>query len=161
MKRLSLRQTRWIWRGLIIGVILAGIYIVISLPPPGVETPEKENQTSSVSTEEDDGLSSKATAYITPEAMKDFISSLKKGAHSHDPFLRSGEQKWKKFLGELKDRPPRLKGIIQVEGTRVALIQNSRYREGDEVKGFQIIKIEDKLVLLTKGGKTYTVHLTK
>ncbi|RLA95440.1 MAG: hypothetical protein DRG25_00215 [Deltaproteobacteria bacterium] len=162
MKQFKPEQARWIWSCLIIGVILMGIYLILSLPPSGFEKFEEVAQTTkSLPEEKQEPPPMKKTAFITPKEMEEFISSLRKNTSLRDPFLGSGEKEWKTFLDELKERPPQLKGIIQVEGNRIALIHNSRYREGDEVKGFKIIRIEDEYVVLNKGEKNYTIYLKK
>ena len=160
MKQFSPEQKKRIGIGLVIGAVLIGLYIVISVLPSGLRTPKGAHQTSGMSAEED-ANPTEGKYHITPEEMGSFIASIEQADPGQDPFLSSGEREWKRFLGELRERPPQLKGIIQMEDARVALIQDSRFREGDEVKGFRIIKIEDKRVLLTKGGKIYTVPLAE
>ncbi|MFH0811488.1 MAG: hypothetical protein V2A69_01425 [Pseudomonadota bacterium] len=163
MKRISPDKARWIWKILVLFVIISGLSIVILFPPSGFERSEDRGRLLKPSTESATTPSPERadTGSISPEEMEDFIASLKKTTLSHDPFLSSGEQEWKQFLGELKERPPRLKGIIQVAGSRVAIIKDSRYYEGDEVAGFRIVKIEERRVLLSKGGNSYEIHITE
>lgn len=97
---------------------------------------------------------------VTPEAMEQFILSRGKSITPLDPFLSSGEEQWKRFLAELRERPPRLDGIVVVEGAKVALIQGTRYREGDDMGPYRVLKIEDRAVQLTKEGRVFTIHLT-
>lgn len=160
MRRFSPEQLKWLWSGLIIAIIVTGIYLVLSFPRFGFVRPGMISQVTSRSSQ---GVTNPPPepdkSSITTEAMEAFILSLKTSTPGHDPFLSHGEQGWKDFLGGLKDLPPKLEGIIQVEDKRVALIQSARFREGDEVKGFQIVKIGDKNVLLTKAGKIYTMNL--
>jgi hypothetical protein len=145
---------------LVVGAVLVGLYLVISVFPSGLGASKGAQQASNLGGEHDGSLT-EATSHLTPAEMERFIVSISKAESGPDPFLSSGEQEWKRFLGELRERPPRLKGIIQMKDARVALIQDSRFREGDEVQGFRIIKIEDKRVLLAKGGKIHTVHLAE
>ena len=160
MKRFSPEQTKWIGIGLAVSAILIGLYIVMSILPSGLRTPKGPHQTPSIAADKD-ARPREATSHIATEEMEKFIASIEQADLGQDPFLNSGEQEWKRFLGELRERPPRLKGIIQMKDARVALMHNSRFREGDEVKGFRIIKIEDKRVLLAKGGKVHTMHLAE
>lgn len=101
-----------------------------------------------------------ARGFVTPEAMEQFILSRGMQVTAQDPFLSSGEEQWKRFLAELRERPPRLEGIVKVEGAKVALIQGSRYREGDDVGPYRVLKIEDRAVQLTKEGRVFTIHLS-
>jgi len=160
MKWFSARRSQRIGKGLVFGALLIGLHVIVSALPSGLEAPMGADQPPFTLSEENTGPA-EATSQITPEEVEDFIASMGQADSGMDPFLSSGEQEWKRFLGELKDRPPRLQGIIQIKDVRIALIQNSRFREGDEVRGFRIIKIEDTQVLLTKSGKIYTVPLAE
>ncbi len=98
---------------------------------------------------------------LPAQDMHIFIASLQQAGPGTDPFLESGEHEWKNFLGELKMRPPRLQGILEIEGVRIALIQGSRYQEGDVVNEFTVHKVEDTMVILAKNGEYYTIHLSQ
>lgn len=158
MKRFSPEQIKWLWSGLIFFIIVVGIYLVLSFPLSVFEHPEKITSVTKYSPEEKNSpLSAPDKDSVSTEEMENFILSLKSTRHGHDPFLSSGEQEWKNFLSNLKDQPPHLDGIIRVENQRVVLIQSSRFREGEEVNGFLIVKINDTSVLLSKNGKTYII----
>jgi hypothetical protein len=160
MKQLNLEQTKWLLRGLIIVIILVAVYVIIAFFPFTLEQSKRLDHMSTSAPAHVNTVSSPGANYITTEKMEAFISSLQEVNPGHDPFLSSGEQEWKKFLSDLKERPPHLKGILQIEGKKIALIQSSRFQEGEEVNGFRIEKIEDKSALLSKEGKTYTITLT-
>ncbi|HJX30898.1 MAG TPA: hypothetical protein VJ624_03490 [Thermodesulfobacteriota bacterium] len=159
MMRFSPEQTKWLWSGSIIFIILVGIYLVLSFPLSVFDHSVKIHPVTHYPPGESRALSEPDNASVSTDEMENFILSLKNTTPGHDPFLSSGEQDWKNFLNTLKDQPPHLDGIIRVENQRVALIQSSRFREGEEVSGFLIVKINDKSVLLSKEGKTYIITL--
>ncbi|MBN2468269.1 MAG: hypothetical protein JXD19_08970 [Deltaproteobacteria bacterium] len=158
MREFSLEQTGWIWPALILAVIVAGITIVVLLPPAGFENHQAIKQPSPTPAQDPLGGT---TVFVTPAEMENYITSLRRSAVPRDPFLNTGEEEWKAFLCEVKNRPPRLEGIIQSDGRRVALIQDDRYHEGDVVDGFRIMQIEDTQMILAKGDKTFTVQVTE
>jgi len=100
------------------------------------------------------------------EAMKDLVVILEEGGKKsenlsipRDPFLSVGEVKWLKFVEEVSLNPPPLKGIVEKEGTRYALLKGKLVREGEEIEGFRVEKIDPEMVHLTKEGKSVTVKM--
>ena len=159
MKKLSETQIKWILRGLSIVVVLTGLCFLFFFIPSGMEKSKRFSPDQGPLTTKKPAPAEPEAQSVTVEKMEDFLLALKETTQGHDPFLSSGEQEWKHFLTEFKAQPPRLQGIIQVEGKKAAIIQSARFYEGDEVKGFRVFKIEDKEVLLTKEGKTYTLTI--
>ncbi len=52
-----------------------------------------------------------------------------------------------------------LKGIIYSDGGSVAVINNEILKAGDKIGEYRIARIEEKLVVLEKGGKEFTLKL--
>ncbi len=102
------------------------------------------------------------------EMMKELAGLLEEGRKRgeifpppRDPFLSVGEVKWLKFVEELSLNPPPLQGIVEKEGTRHALLKGKLLREGEEIEGFRIEKIDPETVHLTKEGKSVTVKMPR
>lgn len=160
MKRFSVTQSRWLWKGLTLAVILSGILAVIFFPSPRPESSHDQGGIGHLAvTKETLTQPEPRAASLTSREMDAYLDSLRNASPPRDPFLSSGEDDWKKFLHDLKGRPPRLEGIIRVGSARVAIINHSRFREGEEVEGFQILKIGEKDVMLSKNGSICRVHI--
>jgi hypothetical protein len=102
------------------------------------------------------------------EGMKELVGLLEEGRKGgeisplpRDPFLSVGEVKWLKFVEEVSLNPPPLQGIVEKEGTRYALLKGKLLREGEEIEGFRIERIDPEMVHLTKEGKSVTVKMPR
>ena len=67
------------------------------------------------------------------------------------------------FEGKLETKPPVLTGIMQILDARgnqrsFALIEGKRLMEKDSVRGFNVQKVTNKGVVLTKEGKTWFIQ---
>ena len=159
MKRYNANQFRLICNLLVIGVIAMGIYIIWLFPTAHSDLAGLEPITRSPGDQQQPQVQNQDT--LTSDEMRAYLASRRETGAAPDPFLSSGEVEWKAFLGEIKARPPRLEGIIDVQGVRAALIQGALFRQGDEVSGFSIVEINDSEVILSKDGRRSTIHLSK
>ena len=162
MKRSKAEETRLMLQAGMIIIVGIALFLVIYLPPYGWEATIPSAQTAPGDPEAaGDRVAVGGGSSLTLEQMDTYLVSLNGTDPQRDPFLSAREAKWKSFLGELKDRPPRLAGIINIEGTPVALIQGSHYRIGDTIQGFLINDIQEEAAVLCKEGKTFIVRLTR
>lgn len=159
MKRYNATQVRRLWNIVIFAVLAIGVYMVWIIPGLNLKAESVGPKTYS-SNSVTSGMVGKNDVLASQEMMA-FITSCKQSPSEADPFLRSGEEEWKAFLGEIQARPPRLQGIITVQNKRMALINGSRYQTGDNVKGFTVRDVADTKVVLDKDGTYYTIHLTQ
>ena len=162
MRRFDPEQIKWFWGMVIILIILGGLYLVLSFPSSVVKysknTIPDQKLFPYATTESSAALGHNS---IATKEIEEFIVGLKSSSTYHDPFLTVGEEEWKTFLVNRKNRPPQLEGIIEIENQHIALIKSSRFREGEEVNGFLIVKINDNNVILSKEGKTYILTTNK
>ena len=161
MKRSKPEQTRLMLQAWMIVVVGLALFLVLYLPPYGWEATIPSAQTAN----EDPRLAADKVVVATEssltfEQMETYLAELKTKSPGRDPFLSAGETQWKIYLGELKDRPPRLAGIMNIEGTPVALIQGSHYRIGDTIHDFLVQDIQDNAVVFLKNDKEFIVPLT-
>ena len=95
-------------------------------------------------------------AKVSVEEVKAYLQGLK-GKGGRNPFLSSKDRQWERFLRSM--RIPRLQGIMEVGGERMAMMEGRWLKVGDRVKGFVLARVEEGGVVLRKGGSSYFVPL--
>ena len=95
-------------------------------------------------------------AKVSVEEVKAYLQGLK-GKGGRNPFLSSKDRQWERFLQRM--RIPRLQGIMEVGGERMAMMEGRWLKVGDRVKGFVLARVEEEGVVLRRGGSSYFVPL--
>ena len=95
-------------------------------------------------------------AKVSVEEVKAYLQGLK-GKGGRNPFLSSKDRQWERFLRSM--RIPRLQGIMEVGGERMAMMEGRWLKVGDRVKGFVLARVEEGGVVLRRGGSSYFVPL--
>jgi cytoskeletal protein RodZ len=149
---------------LVIAVLVAWV-LIDTTPPPHTVTKSPQHQQVSTLKKERESQPQK-TPQKAPEEIKT-PKNKKKIEAVITPVPKTPTQKTNKVIEavEKKSKHPEfiLSGVLwsNTPGKRVALINGRYVKEGDEISGVSVVRIEKKMVTLQSGEETWTIRLKR
>ena len=90
---------------------------------------------------------------VSVEEVRAYLKDIR-GKGYRNPFLSQKEREWRSFR-ELLGALPRLSGVLMVGGEKVAILDGAPVKEGERIRGFSLVRIEEKGVRLRRGRREY------